>query len=152
MGHFNVWESVKLQCNFTMFSTNSRLHTGTSLVAHSGTIIGSKYVYMKSALKFIVKLIYTLIVGHVSDYMDALSSQAAMRGLTYPRYAWIMYGFYPARWWTREVIDYNTKCSDEMIERFLEDARPIIIEDTPTAHDENATTDSGIVSHACIIL
>jgi len=52
------------------------------------------------------------------DFFDML--QAAKRNLTYPRYAWIMFGWYPDKWWTGAMARNNLSCSDEQLEVFTE--------------------------------
>ena len=77
------------------------------------------------------------------DFFDVL--QAAKRNLTYPRYAWIMFGWYPDRWWTGAVARNNVSCSDEQLEEFIENARMVLIRTSPIANDVNGTTIAGIV-------
>ena len=77
------------------------------------------------------------------DFFDML--QAAKRNLTYPRYAWIMFGWYPDKWWTGAMARNNLSCSDEQLEVFIENARTVLIQHNPITEDVNGTTIAGIV-------
>ncbi len=69
--------------------------------------------------------------------------QASKRGLTYPNYAWILYGWYREDWW---MSDNPSSCTNAEMEAFVEKARPIVVQQYPTADHLNESTDSGIVS------
>ena len=63
--------------------------------------------------------------------------------MTYPRYTWILYDWYPQRWW--EVQDSDTlTCTNEEMKRFLE--RAISFRRHPFPEQGNITVDTGIVS------
>jgi len=72
--------------------------------------------------------------------------QAAKRNLTYPRYAWITFGWFPDSWWTKAVSKNNVSCSDQQLEEFVEKARMLQIQQFPTPDDVDAATIAGIVS------
>lgn len=67
------------------------------------------------------------------------SLQAAKKGLTYPKYVWIAYDWYPRGWW-KSVED----CAVEQVQKFLN--RVISLRRYPAANDSSAQTDAGIVS------
>ena len=68
--------------------------------------------------------------------------QAIERKLTYPKYAWIMYDWYPKQWWTK--LDNSSKCSSDDIVRFLD--KVMTLRRYPETDDISATTEAGIVS------
>lgn len=68
-----------------------------------------------------------------------------MRNLTYPRYAWITFGWYPDGWWTRAVSSDYVSCSDEELETFILNAGMIQIRQYPTPNNIDGTTIAGIV-------
>ena len=61
-----------------------------------------------------------------------------MNGYVYPRYAWILYGWYPNYWWE---TNEPSKCQANDMKNFLE--RALII-DVPLFSD--GKTDIGTVS------
>ena len=71
--------------------------------------------------------------------------QAARRNLTYPRYVWITFGWYPDSWWTQAVSTVYVPCTDEELEAFILNARMIQIRQYPTPNDIDETTIAGIV-------
>lgn len=68
--------------------------------------------------------------------------QAIERKLTYPKYAWIMYDWYPKQWWTK--LDNASKCSSDDIVQFLD--KVMTLRRYPETDDISATTEAGIVS------
>ena len=66
--------------------------------------------------------------------------QAAKQKLTYPKYVWIAYDWYPRGWWKQEESD----CDISELEMFLE--RMISLRRYPIPDDISAETDAGIVS------
>ena len=69
--------------------------------------------------------------------------QAAKRGLTYPKYVWIAYDWYPRGWWKQEEKD-DEECDSEQLQSFLE--RMISLRRYPAPNDSTVETDAGIVS------
>ena len=65
------------------------------------------------------------------------------RGLTYPKYAWIAFDWYPQGWWKRDV-ENEEDCDNELLQRFLE--RMISLRRYPAPDDSSVETDAGIVS------
>ena len=65
--------------------------------------------------------------------------------MTYPRYAWITFDWYPQRWWTQndQSVDELDCPDDAQLAAFLE--RTISLRRHPTQEDVNATTNTGIV-------
>ena len=106
--------------------------------------------------------IYTQIVTAEAIHMSQSQTdsqlvyfQAIHRKLTYPKYAWIMYDWYPKRWWTK--LDPSVvKCKAEDIARFLD--KVLTLRRYPETDDISATTEAGIVRiyniyssiHVCI--
>ena len=70
--------------------------------------------------------------------------QASKRGYTYPRYAWIVFDWYPQKWWTQEVTNNKVNCTDEELERFME--RVLSLREDPEPDFSGKATDAGIVS------
>lgn len=70
--------------------------------------------------------------------------QAAKRGLTHPKYAWIAFDWYPRGWW-KQTSDKDGNCDIDFLEKFLE--RMISVRRYPAPDDSSATTDAGIVSN-----
>ena len=65
----------------------------------------------------------------------------------YPHYGWIMFTWYPERWWTEEVAGENIdECSDEELEDFLIRAKPLLINLVPEPDDYDEKTVAGYVS------
>ena len=72
--------------------------------------------------------------------------QAAHHKLHYPHYAWIIFDWYPERWWTEEVANETIDgCSDKVLEAFLIQSRALLIHIGPEADDNDEATDAGIV-------
>ena len=72
--------------------------------------------------------------------------QAAHRKLLYPHYAWLIYDWYPDRWWTEEVANETIDgCSDEVLEAFLIQSRALLIHIVPEPDDNDKETVAGIV-------
>ena len=66
--------------------------------------------------------------------------------MIYPHYGWIIFGWYPENWWTKEVAgEFIDTCTDKEIEDFIERARPLLIHLIPEPDDYNLTTTAGIV-------
>ena len=73
--------------------------------------------------------------------------QAAKRKLEYPHYAWIIYAWYPERWWLEEIAgEHITECSDKELEDFLLKSRALEIHLFPEADDFDKPTVTGFVS------
>ena len=73
--------------------------------------------------------------------------QALNRGFVYPHYGWIMFGWYPDRWWTEEVAsEHIDHCTDEELEAFLRNSRSLVIHLFPEPDNYDLKTDAGIVS------
>ncbi len=70
-----------------------------------------------------------------------LTIQAYKRGYTYPKYAWILYAWYVDEWWTQ---DADIGCTSSQLAEFLE--KVIVIQIFAVPSDENAMTDTGLVS------
>ena len=65
----------------------------------------------------------------------------------YPHYAWIIYSFYPERWWREEVAkEHLDECTDEELEDFLHDSRALIIHVLPEPDKKDIDTAAGLVS------
>ena len=78
--------------------------------------------------------------------------QAAKRNLVYPHYGWIMFSWYPKRWWTEEVAgEHIDECTDEETEQFLIRAQPLLISLASEPDDFDVQTVAGFVS-ACIAI
>ena len=73
--------------------------------------------------------------------------QAAVRNFTSPRYTWILHGWYPNRWWTKEVANETIACSDEQLQVFLAKSRTLIVNNLPAPTDSDIETTAGIVSY-----
>ena len=69
--------------------------------------------------------------------------QAAKDGLRYPKYTWIIYDWFPDRWWESKPTD-TVICTDEEMKTVLE--RAILFRRHPLPQQGNITTDAGIVS------
>ena len=76
-------------------------------------------------------------------YFDLNLLQAAKRGLTYPRYVWMAYDWYPRGWWKHAKPDDKVDCDTEQLQRFLE--RAISLRRYPAPDDNSKKTDAGIV-------
>ncbi len=46
-------------------------------------------------------------------------AQAYLKGLTYPKYVWLTYGWYQDRWWTEEVNPEPINCTDHQLAEVL---------------------------------
>ena len=77
--------------------------------------------------------------------------QAAVRNFTSPRYTWILHGWYPNRWWTKEVANETIACMDEQLEMFLTKSRTLIVNNLPAPTDSDIETTAGIVSYESIL-
>ena len=75
--------------------------------------------------------------------------QAAKRGLTYPKYAWIAYDWYPRGWWKQDIMENEEDCDNDMLQTFLE--RVISLRRYPAPDDSSVETDAGIVSKANLL-
>ena len=64
--------------------------------------------------------------------------QAQQHNYTYPRYAWIVYGWYPDNWWVSSEPD---ECSSDDLKIFLD--RAFVLHLMPELNNE--TTDIGRV-------
>ena len=70
--------------------------------------------------------------------------QAARRNLVYPNYAWIVYAWYPEKWWTEG--DDLDGCTNDFLEDFLIRARALLLNIVAEPDDFDAITDGGFVS------
>ncbi len=75
--------------------------------------------------------------------------QAYLKGLTYPKYVWLTYGWYQDRWWTEEMNPEQTNCTDHQLAEVLH--RSLVLQLIPNLNDLNTTTDTGLVSLNIII-
>ena len=67
--------------------------------------------------------------------------------MVYPHYGWIIYSFYPERWWREEVAkEHLDECTDEELEDFLHDSRALIIHVLPEPDKTDIDTAAGLVS------
>ena len=65
----------------------------------------------------------------------------------YPHYGWIMFTWYPKKWWTEEVAgEHIDGCSDEEMEQFLIRVQPLLIDVVPEPDDYDQHTVAGFVS------
>ena len=71
--------------------------------------------------------------------------QSQKQNFTYPKYAWIVYDWYPNRWWTFEESNLEVNCSDIELAEFLDKVISFHWHLTPA--DNHTTTDAGIVRH-----
>ena len=71
-----------------------------------------------------------------------ISLQAAKRNLTYPRYVWITFGWYPYGWW---IPENDVSCSNQQLEDFIVKARMLQVQQYPTPNNIDGSTISGIV-------
>ena len=72
--------------------------------------------------------------------------QALKHNLVYPHYAWIMYNFYPHKWWTEEVAEEHLEeCPDQKLENFLLQSHALLVQLTTVPYDRDATTIAGLV-------
>ena len=74
-----------------------------------------------------------------------MSIQAAKRNLVYPGYAWMIYAWYPEKWW--EHGEPLEGCSNDMLEDFLIKSRAHVINILPEADDHDEITASGMVNN-----
>ena len=85
---------------------------------------------------------HSLCSFHVTSFL----LQAAHRKLHYPHYAWLIYDWYPDRWWTEEVANETIDgCPDEVLEAFLIQSRALLIHILPEPDDSDKETAAGIV-------
>ena len=73
-----------------------------------------------------------------------MSIQARQRSLLFPRYAWIIYGWYTNDWLISTYDEALSQCSNEELLEFLSAARVIALQQYPTS--ENMDIVGGIVS------
>ena len=65
----------------------------------------------------------------------------------HPHYSWIVFGWYPHRWWTEEVAgEHIDECTDEELEDFLRRSRSLVIHLIPEPDDYNLKRGAWIVS------
>ena len=73
--------------------------------------------------------------------------QAYKHNYLYPHYAWIIFGWYPDKWWTEEVAGEPLEgCTDEDIEDFLQKSRVLLIHLLPEPDNFDLPTVAGFVS------
>lgn len=61
--------------------------------------------------------------------------------MVYPHYGWIIYAWYPERWWKEDIAeDHIHECTDEMLEDFLWKSQDLMIHlfPKPNDHDLNS--------------
>ena len=75
--------------------------------------------------------------------------QAIRKNITYPKYAWIMFDWYPKNWW-KQLNGSNITCSEDQLARFLD--KVLTLRRYPEADDVNATTDAGIVRESTFFI
>ena len=76
-----------------------------------------------------------------------ITLQAAKRNMVYPHYGWILYAWYPDKWWTEEIAgEPLDECTDKELEEFLWQARPLTIHLLPEPDDHDIPTVAGFVS------
>lgn len=67
---------------------------------------------------------------------------------------WIVFDWYPQKWWTEQVANNQVNCTDSQLEEFLE--RVLSLREDPAIDLEAGPTDTGIVSitgtDACFII
>ena len=97
------------------------------------------YVEMAQHIICEVYIMYTLPYNIIET---KTSKQAYLRGYTYPRYAWIVYAWYPEKWWTLES-DVPLNCTGDQVARFLE--RALATQVYAVTSDVYAMTDTGLV-------
>ncbi|XP_064391124.1 gamma-aminobutyric acid type B receptor subunit 2-like [Halichondria panicea] len=66
--------------------------------------------------------------------------EAYLKGYTYPKYAWLTYGWYQNRWWTEEVNPEPTNCTDNQLAEALH--RSSALQLLPNLNKLNSTTDT----------
>lgn len=74
------------------------------------------------------------------------SIQARQQSLDFPRYAWIIYGWYSNDWWISTNDEVLSQCSNEELRDFLSDARVIALQPYPMSENMNNIIVGGIVS------
>ena len=58
-----------------------------------------------------------------------------------------MFGWYPDKWWTEEVAgEHIDGCTDDELEAFIGNARPLLLNILPEPDDYDAVADAGYVS------
>lgn len=67
--------------------------------------------------------------------------QAQQQNYTYPRYVWMIYDWYPPRWWTYGSPLPN--CTDDDLANFVENS--LSFQWRPVAEYPNVTTETGKV-------
>ena len=74
--------------------------------------------------------------------------KALARGMIYPEYVWMSYGWYTQNWWLDEHED--TSCTADQIKRAVWRSLAIHHFPIPTSEEEDAPTDVGYVSNFSI--
>ena len=72
--------------------------------------------------------------------------KALARGMIYPEYVWMSYGWYTEKWWLEE----DTDCTAEQMQRAIARSLAIHHFPIPTSEEENAPTDVVYVSNFSI--
>ena len=62
----------------------------------------------------------------------------------YPRYVWILHGWYAEEWWTSRVTMGTVNCTDEELLSLLE--RALLVVSIPKSINPEKATISGFVS------
>ena len=75
--------------------------------------------------------------------ISLLSFKAYLRGLTYPRYLWMTYSWFNAKWGTEEMNSEPVDCSDEQLAMFIQ---TVVLIDLLPRNDIDIATDIGVVS------
>ena len=74
--------------------------------------------------------------------------KALARGMVYPEYVWMSYGWYTQNWWL-DVED--TSCTADEMKRAIRRSLAIHHFPIPTSEEEDAPTDVGYVSNFSIL-
>ena len=69
--------------------------------------------------------------------------KAHARGMIYPEYVWMSYGWYTQKWWLEE----DTSCTADQMQSAIQRSLAIHHYPIPTSEEENAPTDVVYVSN-----
>ena len=75
---------------------------------------------------------------------NAYFIKAHARGMIYPEYVWISYGWYTEKWWLEE----DTDCTTDQMQNAIQHSLAIHHFPTPMSEEENAPTDVVYVSNS----
>ena len=88
-------------------------------------------------------MVYPYIHIHT---IECCTCQMYKRGLVYPHYGWIIYGWYPDKWWTEEVAgEHLDECTDQQLEEFLRMSQALFIDNIPEPDNYDLPTVAGYV-------